>query len=98
MLFYYILLFILGLIIFKKTTILITFIILNINYIISIYNYLIGTEIFNYIISIIIATICIFRQDIILPFSIIYLFLFILYELENANNFFGDFSFLKGPT
>lgn len=92
MLFYYILLFILGLIIFKKTTIIITFIILNINYIIYIFNYLLGTEIFNYIIGITIGVICVFRQDVVLPFSIIYLFLFILYELENVNNFFGDFN------
>ena len=92
MLFYYILLFLLGLIIFKKTTIIITFIILNINYIIFIFHYLIGTDIFRYITGITIATICVFRQDVILPFSIIYLFLFILYELENVNNFFGDFN------
>jgi len=92
MLFYYILLFILGLIIFKKTTIIITFIILNINYIIYIFNYLLGTEIFNYIIGITIGVICVFRQDVVLPFSIIYLFLFILFEVENVYRFFGDFN------
>lgn len=92
MLFYYILLFILGLIIFKKTTLILTLILLNIDYIWYVFHNLLGTEIFNYIIGITIGVICVFRQDVVLPFSIIYLFLFILYELENVNNFFGDFN------
>ena len=92
MLFYYILLFILGLIIFKKTTLILTLILLNIDYIWYIFNNTIYNDILKYILGIIIGVFTVFRQDALLPFSMIYIFLFILYEVENIYNFFGDFN------
>jgi hypothetical protein len=92
MLIYYIFLFLSSLFIFKKTTIIFSFIILNLDYIWYGFHYLLGTDIFNYIIGITIGVICVFREDAILPFTIIYLFLFILYHVEKAYNFFGDFN------
>ena len=90
--FYYIFVFLYGLLIFKKTTIILSFIILNIDYIINIVYNLIDKDIFKYMIGIILMVIFVFRQDVVLPFTIIYLFLFILYHVEKAYNFFGDFN------
>lgn len=90
--FYYIFVFLYGLLIFKKTTIILSFIILNIDYIINIVHNLIDKDIFKYMIGIILMVIFVFRQDVVLPFTIIYLFLFILYELENVYHLFGDFN------
>lgn len=92
MLFYYILLFLFSLFIFKKTTIIFTFAILNIDYIMYIIHNTLDKDILKYIIGIFLIVIFVFRQDVILPFSIIYLFFFILYHVEKAYNFFGDFN------
>jgi hypothetical protein len=90
--FYYILLFILGLIIFKKTTIIITFILLNINYIWYVFNNTLPHDIYKYILFIIIGVLFVFRQNAILPFSMIYIFLFLVYQIENIYHFYGDFN------
>jgi len=89
---YYIFLFLSILLIFKKTTIIFLFIILNIDYIVYIFYNLIDKDIFKYMIGIILMVIFVLRQDVILPFTIIYLFLFILYHIEKVYNFFGDFN------
>jgi hypothetical protein len=92
MLIYYIFLFLASLLIFKKTTVVLTVILLNINYICHILNNTINDDILKYILVIIIGVILVFRQDVILPFSMIYIFLFILYQVENMYNFFGNFN------
>ena len=89
---YYIFLFLSSLLIFKKTTLVLTVILLNINYICHILNNTINDDILKYILVIIIGVMLVFRQDVILPFSMIYIFLFILYQLENMYNFFGNFN------
>ena len=89
---YYIFLFLSSLLIFKKTTLVLTVILLNINYICHILNNTINDDILKYMLVIIIGVILVFRQDVILPFSMIYIFLFILYQVENMYNFFGNFN------
>jgi hypothetical protein len=89
---YYIFLFLSSLLIFKKTTLVLTVILLNINYICHILNNTINHDILKYMLVIIIGVILVFRQDVILPFSMIYIFLFILYQVENMYNFFGNFN------
>ena len=89
--FYYILL-LFGLIIFKKSTIIITLVYLNINYISYVFNNTFNHDIYKYILFIIIGVMLVFRQDVILPFAMIYIFLFILYQVENMYNFFGNFN------
>lgn len=89
---YYIFLFLSSLLIFKKTTLVLTVILLNINYICHILNNTINDDILKYILVIIIGVMLVFRQDVILPFSMIYIFLFILYQVENMYNFFGNFN------
>jgi hypothetical protein len=89
---YYIFLFLSSLLIFKKTTLVLTVILLNINYICHILNNTINDDILKYMLVIIIGVMLVFRQDVILPFSMIYIFLFILYQVENMYNFFGNFN------
>ena len=90
--FYYIFVFLYGLLIFKKTTLVLTVILLNINYICHILNNTINDDILKYMLVIIIGVMLVFRQDVILPFAMIYIFLFILYQVENMYNFFGNFN------
>ncbi len=92
MLIYYIFLFLSSLLIFKKTTLVLTVILLNINYICHIFNNTINHDILKYILVIIIGVMLVFRQNVILPFSMIYIFLFILYQVENMYNYFGNFN------
>ena len=89
--FYYILL-LFGLIIFKKSTIIITLVYLNINYISYVFNNTFNHDIYKYILFIVIGVMLVFGQNAILPFSMIYIFLFILYQIENIYHFFGDFN------
>jgi len=92
MLIYYIFLFLSSLLIFKKTTLALTVILLNINYICHVFNNNINHDILKYMLVIIIGVMLVFRQNAILPFAMIYIYLFILYHVENMYNFFGNFN------
>lgn len=90
--FYYIFVFLYGLLIFKKTTLTFTLLFLNIDYIWYLLNNIFNHDIYKYFLFIIIGVICVFRQNAILPFSIIYIFLLLVYQIENMYHFFGDFN------
>ena len=79
MLYFYGIIFLLLFCIYKKTLIIAVAILLNINYLIFLYNYEIDTNIRNYIIFNILLIIAVYDKNALLPLSIIYIYLFLLY-------------------
>ena len=88
MLYFYGIIFLLLFCIYKKTLIIAVALLLNINYLIFLYNYEIDTNIRNYIIFNILLIIAVYDKNALLPLSIIYIYLFLLYLIYSLKNIF----------
>jgi hypothetical protein len=77
--YFYVIILISFLLMYKKTFLILLYVLLNFNYLTFLYNYELDTNIRNYIIFSILFTIFVFRKNAFLPLFIIYMYLFLLY-------------------
>jgi hypothetical protein len=77
--YFYVIILILFLLMYKKTFLILLYVLLNFNYLSFLYNYELDSNIRNYIIFSILFTIFVFGKNAFLPLFIIYMYLFLLY-------------------
>lgn len=86
MLYFYCIILLLALLIYKKTFILFITLILNINYLIFLYNYELDSNIRNYIVFNILLTIFVYGNNAFIPILILYIYLFLIYLIYSIKN------------
>jgi hypothetical protein len=79
--YFYLIIMILFLLIYKKTFLILLYIFLNYNYLSFLYNYELDTNIRNYIIFNILFTIFVYGKNAILPLFVIYMYLMLIYMI-----------------
>jgi len=84
----YIIISLLCVLIFRKTMIIIITLLLNFEYIwqIAIYNY--ETNMYKYILAILAFGIIVFKKDSIIPLFLVYMYIFMVYEMINISKLF----------
>jgi len=77
--YFYVIMLILFMLIYKKTFLILLYVFLNFNYLSFLYNYELDSNIRNYIIFSILFTIFVYGNNAILPLFILYMYLLLIY-------------------
>jgi hypothetical protein len=83
---YLILVTIFALLIYRKVIIILITFLLNFNYICHIINYQFETDLYKYILLSLCITILVFRMNSIMPLFVMYMFVFLLYNINIVKN------------